>query len=293
MKKKPKNHTNNPIEEDKNAILIELLEETTWINKTNVATELAIKENDKKEEKTDEELVPKEFHDYLNIFSEEKAHQFSEPWPWDHKIEMKEGFELKSFKNYNLTLAEQIELDKFLEENLEKGYIRPSQLPMASPFFFVNKKDGKLWPCQDYWYLNDWTIKNSYPLSLILKIMDKLRGTKYFTKLDVHWGYNNIWIRKGDEWKAAFKTNKGFSELTVMFFGMCNSPATFQSMMDNIFATMIEGKLVIVYMDDILIFAETKEELTQITKMVLEKLKETIYSSRPRNANSIKWKSNT
>ena len=74
-----KNHMNNPIEGDKNAILIKLLEETTWINKTNVATELAIKENDKKEEKTDEELVPKEFHDYLDIFSEEKAHQFPEP----------------------------------------------------------------------------------------------------------------------------------------------------------------------------------------------------------------------
>ena len=73
-KEENKNRTNNPIEEDKNTILIELLEETTWINKTNVATELAIKKNDKEEEKTDEELVPKEFHDYLDIFSKEKAH---------------------------------------------------------------------------------------------------------------------------------------------------------------------------------------------------------------------------
>ena len=69
-----RNHTTNLIEEDKNMILIELLEETAWINKTNVATELAIKENNKKEEKTDEELVPKEFHEYLDIFNEEKAH---------------------------------------------------------------------------------------------------------------------------------------------------------------------------------------------------------------------------
>ena len=71
-------------------ILIKLLEETTWINKTNVAMELAIEENDKKEEKTDEESVPEEFHDYLDIFSEEKAHRFPEPQPWDHKIEMKD-----------------------------------------------------------------------------------------------------------------------------------------------------------------------------------------------------------
>ena len=106
-------------------------------------------------------------------------------------------------------------------------YIGPSQLPMASPFFFVAKKDRKLWPCQDYRYLNDWIIKNRYPLPLISEIMDKLKGAKYFTKLDICWGYNNIRIKKGDEWKAAFKTNKGLFEPTVMFFGMCNSPATF------------------------------------------------------------------
>ena len=133
-KEETKNHMNNLIEEDKDAILIKLLEETTWINKMNVATELAIKENDKKEEKTDKELVPEEFHKYLDIFSKEKAHQFPKPQLWDHKIKMKEGFEPKSFKNYHLTLAEQIELDKFLKENLEKGYIIPSQSPMASPF---------------------------------------------------------------------------------------------------------------------------------------------------------------
>jgi RNase H-like domain found in reverse transcriptase/Reverse transcriptase (RNA-dependent DNA polymerase) len=143
---------------------------------------------------------------------------------------------------------------------------------MASPFFFVSKKDGKLWPCQDYQYLNNWMVKNSYPLPLILEIMDKLKGTKYFTKLDVRLGYNNVQIRKGDEWKAAFKTNKRLFKPTVMFFGMCNSPAIFQAMMDDIFMTIIDNQLVIVYMDDILIFADTKAELERITKLVLEKL---------------------
>ena len=81
---------------------------------------------------------------------------------------MKPDFEQKLFKNYNLTLAEQIELDKFLKENLEKGYIRKSKSPMASPFFFVKKKDGKLQPCQDYQFLNEWTIKNTYPLIYLL-----------------------------------------------------------------------------------------------------------------------------
>jgi Reverse transcriptase (RNA-dependent DNA polymerase) len=104
--------------------------------------------------------------------------------------------------------------------------------------------------------------------------MDKLKGAKCFTKLDVHWGYNNIQIRKGNEWKAAFKTNKGLFKPTVMFFGMCNSPATFQAMMDDIFMTMIDNQLVIVYMDNILIFADTEEQLQRIMKLVLEKLRE-------------------
>ena len=161
---------------------------------------------------------------------------------------------------------------------------------MASPFFFVSKKDGKLRPCQDYWYLNNWMIKNSYPLPLISDILDKLKGAKYFMKLDIQWEYNNICIQKGDEWKAAFKTNKGLFEPTVMFFGMCNSPTTFQAMMDDIFTGMIDGKLVIIYMDNILIFAETKEELERITKMVLAKLREHDLFLKAKKCEFNKWK---
>jgi hypothetical protein len=107
-------------------VYIELLETDVWVNKTNIATELAIEKNSEKTDKTDKQLVPAEYHEYLDIFSKEKAHRFSELRPWDHKIKIKEGFKPKSFKNYNLTPAEQIKLDKFLKENLEKGYIWPS-----------------------------------------------------------------------------------------------------------------------------------------------------------------------
>ena len=189
-----KNHTINLTEEldDKeigNAVLISHIEEIktkVWINaKGNMAMELAIKENEKKAELTNEELIPEDLHEFLDVFDESKANQFPESNVWDHKIDMKEGFEPKSFKNYNLTPEEQKELDKFLDENLEKGYIRPSQSPVASPFFFIKKKDRKLRPCQDYQYLNDWTIKNTYPLPLISEIMDKLKGAKYFSKFNV------------------------------------------------------------------------------------------------------------
>jgi hypothetical protein len=139
-----KNRTTISLKEDKLGVFIKLLETDVWIHKTNIATELAIEENSKKQNKMDKQLVPAEYHEYLDIFNEEKAHHFPKSRPWDHKIEMKEGFEPKSFKNYNLTPAEQLKLDKFLKENLKKGYIRPSKSPMASPFFFVSKKDGKL-----------------------------------------------------------------------------------------------------------------------------------------------------
>ena len=279
-----KNHSSNPLL-DTDTILLELLdtEDEIWINtKTNMATSLAAEANSKKPELTPEQLVPKEYHEYLDVFNEEKANRYPDSRPWDHKIEMKPGFEPKSFKTYNLTPEEQSELDKFLKENLDKGYIKPSESPMASPFFFVKKKDGKLRPCQDYRYLNDWTIKNAYPLPLISEIMDKIKGAKYFTKFDVRWGYNNVRIRKEDQWKAAFKTNRGLFEPTVMFFGMCNSPATFQTMMDSIFSDMIEGCIVIVYMDDILIFAKTQEELEQYTKMVLQRLQENDLYLKPK-----------
>jgi hypothetical protein len=246
-----------------------------WINaKTNKATELKVEDDKSKVELPIEEVVPKDLHDFLDIFDDEKSNRFPDSRPWDHKIEMKEGFEPKSFKNYNLTPEEQIELDKFLKENLEMGYIRPSQSPMASPFFFVAKKDGKLRPCQDYRYLNEWTVKNAYPLPLISEIMDKLEGAKYFTKFDLKGAYNNVRIKAGDEWKAAFKTNRGLFEPTVMFFGMCNSPATFQAMMDSIFAEEIGNNTVIVYMDDILVSGKDLDELARRERIVLEKLRE-------------------
>ena len=123
------NRTQNTLDEDKESIIsfmdVNSKFEPVWINaKTNLEMDMAIENNLKKQERMVEEMVPKEYHEFLNVFSEEKAARFSESKEWDHKIDMKEGFEPKSFKNYNLTPEEQIELDKFLKENLEKGFIQ-------------------------------------------------------------------------------------------------------------------------------------------------------------------------
>jgi Reverse transcriptase (RNA-dependent DNA polymerase) len=269
-------HLNQPTNASDKVLLEYLgMENEVWINsKENSSPKLASEANQKKPDLTPEQLIPREYHNYLDIFDEDKANRFPDTQPWNHKIEMKSRFEPKLFKTYNLTPEEQVELDKFLKENLDKGYIKPSQSPMASPFFFVKKKDGKLQPCQDYQYLNDWTIKNAYLLPLISEIMDKIKGAKFFTKFDVWWGYNNVRIKDEDQWKAAFKTNWGLFEPMVMFFGVCNSPATFQLIMDSIFSDMIEERKVIFYMDDILIFAENQTELQNWMKQVLQRLRE-------------------
>ena len=143
---------------------------------------------------------------------------------------------------------------------------------MASPFFFVKKKCGGLRPVQDYRRLNEMTIKNRYPLPLISEIMDKLKGAKYFTKLDVRWGFENIRMKEGDEWKAAFITNRGLYEPTVMFFGLTNFPATFQNMLNDIFRDLILTGHVIIYMDDILIFTDDLATHQLITRQVLSVL---------------------
>jgi len=138
-----------------------------------------------------------------------------------------------------MTLEEQEELDVFLEEALSTGRIQPSRSPIGAPVFFIKKKDGKLCFIQDYHALNMITRKNRYPLPLIDDLIHHLRGARYFMKLDVHWGYNNVRIKEGDEWKAAFCTNCGLFEPLMMYFGLTNSPVTFQTMMNKIFHDLI------------------------------------------------------
>ena len=118
---------------------------------------------------------------------------------WDHAIDVKEGFVSKKGKVYLLSREERKEVHKFISEQLRKVYIRSSKLPQTVPVFFVGKKDGKKWIVQDYWYLNEWTIKNNYPLPLISDIVENIGTKKVFTKMDLRWGYNNIWIKEGDE----------------------------------------------------------------------------------------------
>jgi hypothetical protein len=239
-------------EETKQAIVRQLDRECTI---RGVATDLAIQAG---EQQTDAEL-PKEYQDFARLFSDEAADRFPPSREWDHAIDLKPGApDALDCKVYPMTRDEDTALEKFLDEMVAKGYIRPSKSPYVSPFFFVKKKDGKLRPVQDYRRLNSHTVQNQYPLPLIAQLISDLSGAHIFSKVDVRQGYNNVRIKKGDEWKAAFKTKFGHWEPLDMFFGLTNSPSTFQEMMNVIYKEVIEkhearGTIIRIYMDDIAI----------------------------------------
>ena len=234
-----------------------------------IAQEKAIKEGDK----TLEEMIPQEFIEFMDVFSKKASERLPTRKPWDHSIDLIPGSEPPFCKVYPMSPSEQKALDEYLEENLAKGYIKPSKSPAASPVFYIKKKDGSLCLVVDYRCLNAITIKNRYPLPLSADLLDKLSSANIFSKLDLRWGYNNIRIKDGDEWKAAFRTRRGLFEPSVMGFGLTNAPATFQNMMNEIFKDLIDV-FVIIYLDDILIFSDNKEDHVKHFQEVLKRLRE-------------------
>ena len=130
-------------------------------------------------------------------------------------------------KLYSLSLAEQVELKKFINKNLKKGFIQKSKSHMASLFFFIKKKNGKLWPVMDYHKLNKIIIINKYSLPIIQELLDLLADAIYFSLMDINTGYNNILMDKASRKLAAFVTNLGMYKPLVMFFGLTNSPEIF------------------------------------------------------------------
>jgi hypothetical protein len=140
-----------------------------------------------------------------------------------------------------------------------------------------------LCPIQDYRYLNSFVIRDQYPLPLLCEILQapKFQTAQYYTIIDVRWGFNNICIGEGDEWKAAFITSQGLFEPRVMYFGMCNVPSSFQRMMDIILAKLLTTGCVFVYVDDILIARDNLEELHYWTQEVLEVMRTNCLSCKP------------
>jgi len=164
-------------------------------------------------------------------------------------------------------------LKTYLDKMLAQGKITHSQSPAGVPILFVPKPDSRLRLCVDYRQLNKLTILDKYPLPLMSELRDRVAGATIFTKLDLKDGYHLIRIKKGDEWKSAFRTRYRQYEYKVLQFGVVNAPATFQCMINKILREFLDQG-VVVYLEDILIYSKTQAEHVAMVKKVLSRLME-------------------
>ena len=201
---------------------------------------------------------------------------------WDHVIDIKEGFVPRKGKVYPLSREEREEMREFTKEQLRKEYIWLLKSLQMVLVFFVGKKDGKKRIVQDYRYLNEWTIKNNYPLPLISDVLENIGMKKLFTKIDLRWEYNNVRIKERDEWKVAFTMPEGLFEPTVMFFGLTNSSATFQAMISKLLRNLINTGKVAVFIDNIIVGTETEEGHDELVVEVVKRLEENDLYVKPK-----------
>ena len=236
-------------------------------------------------------FIPQEYWEYNDVFIKTNFDELPEHSEFDHTINFKDSFKPQQGKLYHLSPREDEALDKFWDKNLKSNRIRPSKSSQAALFFFINKheeinapgQDPGLRPIQDYRYLNVHTIRDRYLLPLLSEILQSLKfqTAKYFTVIDIRLGHNNVQIKEGDEWKAAFITKRGLFEPLVMFFGLCNAPASLQQMINVKFNKVLDSGCVFIYMDDIIILGDTLEELRLWTKQVLNTMRKHKLSCKP------------
>ena len=191
---------------------------------------------------------------------------------YDHAIDFKDNTTPPWGPIYPLNETELGELRKWLKKMTGMGAVRESKSACSSPMLFVPKGHGRgLRLCIDYRAINKITVPNHYPLPDMDELKERVRGAKYFNKVDLKNGYHLIRIKEGDEWKTAFRCRYGLFEYTVMPFGLSNSPATFQGMINHIFRDTLDQGMS-AYMDDIIIWSQMLEGLHDATREVLRRL---------------------
>src|SRR3979490_1599676 len=220
----------------------------------------------------DLENVPKEYHNFADVFSKAKAETLSPHRPYDLKITLEDGAKMPHPPLYSLSNSELEVLCTFIDEHLNIGFIRSSRSPHATPILFVRKKDGSLRLCIDFRTLNKVTKKDCYPLPLISDLLDAPRKAQIYSKIDLRHAYHLIQIAEGKEWKTAFKTRYGSYEWLVMPFSLTNAPAAFQRLTNNILSDLLDH-CTVAYIDDILIYSDSLEQHREHVREILRCLR--------------------
>jgi len=189
-----------------------------------------------------------------------------------HEIKLSDSRPIKQAPR-RIPIGKRAEVDEIIREMRCQGVIEESFSPWVSPAVLVRKKDGTLRFCIDYRKLNAVTIKDSYPLPRIDDLLDQLSGNAWFTTLDLKSGYWQIKIRSEDKEKTAFSVGNGLWQFTVMPFGLCNAPATFERLMERILQGLIT-KICLVYLDDVIVFGKTFEEMVENLKQIFIRFRE-------------------
>ena len=217
--------------------------------------------------------VPKEFHDFLDVFDRKAAEVLPPNRTYDHKIEIDSDGPLPKSRLYPMSQFKLQRMKEYLEENLRKGFITPSNAPYASPILFAQKSNGDLRFCVDYRKLNALTKKDRYPLPLIDETLAQMTGCKFITKFDIIAAFNKLRMDPGSEDLTTFITSMRLYKYRVLPFSLTNGPASYQHYMNNILLPFLND-FVQAYLDDIIIYSKTRKEHTQHVRTVLQKLRE-------------------